>query len=572
MAHKLQPKQVGVGLSPSPEQCDAEVERICNGAAFRRAPVMRRLLKFLATETLAGRGVDLKAYGVAVDGLGKGQDFDAQADSYPRVQVGRLRRMIETFYAEEGGSESAVRVSIPNGSYRVHWTSGPQADAITTPQPESRNVPAAAPRFPIRQWLVLLVGIAAVAGIVVYIQLLAPSLAPALNIPVDPSRSQALVPPPVMEVEPVSVVEGADRALAQRVDRILGDALHRTWVFDVRAIGESGAAAPAPAGAYRLTGTLVGAERKLLYLTIWDRRHTTQIWSRRLELAGATSFADALGPSINAIMSPFGVIGSRERRALAGKSLPGYPCMIRYSQYYMSNAAALAEPVRTCLDLTLKQDPGDVPALMAKMVTRIRDAVTHPEKAAEVRRESLVLARRAMDADPYSADASMAMALAAYLNNMCDLGNASATEALERNPYDGYAQARAGLYMFQCGDAGYEATLRRAWALDNTLPAITAMPIVIGMSERGEGKAALRFALRIPVTEGFRKASYELTMAAAYAGANDVKAARGHWAQAVRAAPVPANAQPAAALKRILMSPRLAGRTELYLRKRGVFG
>ncbi|AUW56749.1 hypothetical protein C1T17_00280 [Sphingobium sp. SCG-1] len=413
--------------------------------------------------------------------------------------------------------------------------------------------------------------VAVVAAIALLIHVFAPSKAPAVQNATPVRQSQMLVPPPVMDVEPVATVEGADKVLAQRIDRILGDALHRTWTFNVRTVGMSVPSTREAAGEYRLTGTLVGAERKLLYLTLWNHRNTTQIWSRRLELAKVTSFVDALGPSINAIMSPFGVIGSRERRALAGNFSPGFPCMMRYSEYYMGNAAALAAPVKACLDLTLKQDPGNAPAIAAKMMTRLREAAEHPEQVANVRSEALVLARRAMDADPYSADASMAMALAAYINNMCDLGNASATEALDRNPYDGYAYARAGLYMFQCGDAGYEATLRRAWELDNTLPAVTAMPMVIGMSERGEGEAALRFALRIPVAEGFRKAPYELTMAAAYAAADDIEAARRHWAQAARAAAAPPNAPPAVVLKRILMLPRLTERTERYLRSRGLF-
>lgn len=569
MVHKLQPEQSGVG-TPTPQQCDSEIERICNSAAFQRAPVMRRLLKFLAAETLAGRGGDLKAYGIAVDGLGKGPDFDPQADSYPRVQVGRLRRMIESFYQEEG-SQDALRLSIPNGSYGIQWTTT-LGDA--PPPAVETAVPTPAVNRPYSgKWLILLAGIAAISGLIaLYVTMLAPTKTPIMATHANMARqASTLVSPPVMEVQAVATVEGADKVLAQRIDRILGDALHRTWVFNVRTLA---APAPSDVGAkadYKLTGTLVGAERKLLYLTVWDRKHMTQIWSRRLELAKAGSFVEALGPSINAIMSPFGVIGSRERQALAGNFSPGFPCMMRYSEYYMENAAGLTRPVQACLDLTLKRDPGNVPALAAKMISRVRDASGHPERTEEVRSEALVLARRAMDADPYSADASMAMAMAAYLNDMCDLGNASATEALERNPYDGYAYARAGLYMFQCGDRGYEDKLRRAWELDNTLPAVTAMPIIIGMSERGEGEGALRFALRIPVAEGYRKASYELTMAVAYAAANNRDAARNHWALAAAATTVPPQAGPAAILKRILMLPRLAERTERFLQRQGLF-
>ena len=71
----------------------AEVGAVSATPEFERAPVMRRLLGFLVRITLAGNGDELKAYSVAVDGLGRDADFDSQSDSYPRVQVGRLRKM-----------------------------------------------------------------------------------------------------------------------------------------------------------------------------------------------------------------------------------------------------------------------------------------------------------------------------------------------------------------------------------------------------------------------------------------------------------------------------------------------
>ncbi|WP_299328773.1 hypothetical protein [Parasphingopyxis sp.] len=98
----------------------AETVRLLSAPQFARAPVMRRLLSYLVDQTLAGNGDRLKAYTIAVDGLGRDADFDAGQDSYPRVQVGRLRKLLDEVYAIPG-SRAAMRLHIPKGGYAVHF-------------------------------------------------------------------------------------------------------------------------------------------------------------------------------------------------------------------------------------------------------------------------------------------------------------------------------------------------------------------------------------------------------------------------------------------------------------------
>src|SRR3546814_12617305 len=70
---------------PAPERLRTRIEQelaaIEASPAFSRSPVMRRLLRFIVAESEAGRGPLVKSYTVAVDGLGRGEDFDAQQDS-----------------------------------------------------------------------------------------------------------------------------------------------------------------------------------------------------------------------------------------------------------------------------------------------------------------------------------------------------------------------------------------------------------------------------------------------------------------------------------------------------------
>ena len=68
-----------------------EVERILADPAFQRSPVQSRLLAYLSEQTIA-RNRSISQIAVAVDGLGRPETADALTESYPRVQISRLRR------------------------------------------------------------------------------------------------------------------------------------------------------------------------------------------------------------------------------------------------------------------------------------------------------------------------------------------------------------------------------------------------------------------------------------------------------------------------------------------------
>jgi len=85
---------------------------------FQRSPVMARLLTFLVDATIKGEARSLKSYAVAVDGLGRPPGIDSQADNYARVQVTRLRKLLDSHYATLGADRDR-RLKIESGSYEV---------------------------------------------------------------------------------------------------------------------------------------------------------------------------------------------------------------------------------------------------------------------------------------------------------------------------------------------------------------------------------------------------------------------------------------------------------------------
>jgi hypothetical protein len=77
----------------------------------------RRLIQYLVTEELEGRGDRLKAISIATDVLGRPADFNPQTDSIVRVEMGRIRQTLELYYATLGQNDP-VQIKFEKRSYR----------------------------------------------------------------------------------------------------------------------------------------------------------------------------------------------------------------------------------------------------------------------------------------------------------------------------------------------------------------------------------------------------------------------------------------------------------------------
>lgn len=94
----------------------AELERLCEDPLFKDTTRMKRFLRYVVEETLAGRGDRLKGYVIGVEVFDRPDDFDPQADTIVRVQAGQLRRRLDLYYAERG-QYAEVRIIVPKGRY-----------------------------------------------------------------------------------------------------------------------------------------------------------------------------------------------------------------------------------------------------------------------------------------------------------------------------------------------------------------------------------------------------------------------------------------------------------------------
>ena len=105
-----------VGAARPRELIEAAVDRIAGSAALRNSPALVAFLRFVVAAVLAGHGHSIKAYTIAVDALGRSVDFDPAADASVRVQAGRLRSALATYYRSEGEADP-VLIEVPRGSY-----------------------------------------------------------------------------------------------------------------------------------------------------------------------------------------------------------------------------------------------------------------------------------------------------------------------------------------------------------------------------------------------------------------------------------------------------------------------
>ena len=94
----------------------AELDRILASESFLRAPTLARLLRYLCTATLQGKGDTLKEYAIGLEVFHRGSGYQPELDSIVRVEVNRLRQRLRSYYEGEGQSNPA-RISIPVGRY-----------------------------------------------------------------------------------------------------------------------------------------------------------------------------------------------------------------------------------------------------------------------------------------------------------------------------------------------------------------------------------------------------------------------------------------------------------------------
>ena len=95
-----------------------QVQRLLRSKTFETSEVHRKLLQYLCDKTLAGEADRLKEYVIGLEAFGKPATYDPKQDSIVRLQVGRLRQKLATYYQNEASGDPIV-VSLPKGAFKL---------------------------------------------------------------------------------------------------------------------------------------------------------------------------------------------------------------------------------------------------------------------------------------------------------------------------------------------------------------------------------------------------------------------------------------------------------------------
>lgn len=115
-ARLMQPLEEN-GSPLSNDEIWREVDQLLASATFAKAPRMCRLLSFLLEKKLSGNEQEINEYAIGLDLFGRdASTYDTSLDPQVRVQIGRLRTRLATYYAALEQAP-AIHISIPMGTY-----------------------------------------------------------------------------------------------------------------------------------------------------------------------------------------------------------------------------------------------------------------------------------------------------------------------------------------------------------------------------------------------------------------------------------------------------------------------
>ena len=102
------------------EEIYAVLDRLAAERALGASDRRVILLRYLIEKEMAGEGASVTAYGIALDVLGRSDNFDPNTDAAVRAEVGRIRQALSTYFETKGANEE-IKFTIPSRSYRVQF-------------------------------------------------------------------------------------------------------------------------------------------------------------------------------------------------------------------------------------------------------------------------------------------------------------------------------------------------------------------------------------------------------------------------------------------------------------------
>jgi hypothetical protein len=127
-------------------------QRIAASQHLAKATQLRDILLYVVRQALVSQPIAIKEQEIACNVLGRRGDFDPSDDNIVRVQVGHLRKKLDSYFSAEGADEP-LELSIPRGTYVPRFTSRVRDNEHVSVQAHEPSVQVAkAPTTPFIRW------------------------------------------------------------------------------------------------------------------------------------------------------------------------------------------------------------------------------------------------------------------------------------------------------------------------------------------------------------------------------------------------------------------------------------
>lgn len=414
----------------------AALDELLEWEALRRSPQLAAFLRYIVEARLSGDEANLKAYSIAVDVLGRGEDFDPQNDPIVRVQARRLRSLLDAFY-ESGQSQSAVRIALPVGRYVPEFMPvAGKVEAGTTPPPPFRT----GNTMPRDTWAVGFVAIAVLIAAIIFW----PSLAERTTALTD--MRQPMVPLVVVEeFENLAFDEMGTPLVAGLAVELVTD-FNKFPDIVARYGGAQAALSPAEIALERPVYLLSGVARRVTQgiqygIVLTDGVTGVLLANHDLtvplaEGAPQMSINDVARYFVMRLGSPRSVLHVPVRSWLAANdttALALYPCLAVYA-LYREDPEEDAGRALSCAERLSASEP-DARAVLANLLADAgwRQGVD-TEQGGATFAQARELAQSARDENPTSAKAWEALARVAFFSGELLAARDNLNSAYQLNP------------------------------------------------------------------------------------------------------------------------------------------
>jgi len=511
--------------APSRQDVERQLRLVLASAEFQTSPKLSELLYYLVTETLAGNSERLKGYTIGVDVFDRQHDFDQGLDAIVRVQMGRLRKLLKSYYDGSGASDPIRLILVP-GRYapRFELASGEElsdetlgnpysAQAVFAPPIETPPQTGFAGRFAGSRASLLIIGLAVLlaaiigAGAFYYLgQKAGTGTVAASKRPTGP----------LVYVSRYQVI-GKDELTAQLAEGLQYDLVNQLAKFpDIAVLGidtvsgtGSKEALAKPQGADFVLGGVIELNGDSVRITsqlkqasdghiIWSDQATADSVRPRTIISVqadiATNVASKIGQTYGIIFQA----NAQQVSATADPSLEDYRCVLNAYAYMRHKTPEAHLKVRSCLEKAVENSPkyATAWALLSWVYGDEERYGFNKMPGEDGRRRSLRAAERAVAADSNSATAHSYLSVARFLLGDDDGGAREAAEtAIKLSPNDSevLADAAFNLAMLDGSERSRELALK-AISLNPGGPAWYWGGLAIHALQNGLKEDALKYA------------------------------------------------------------------------------